>query len=666
LAAAAERIAPELKWTITKATPIDSLDLSQELSSSTRIGLHASEMDNSLFLTVKTEADSITSFDLLSSKDMGKNWISKHSGSYDNHPAMHIIGSASVRFLQSESVIIAYPVGSFLLRSIDNGDSWNSVHIKSEDVFDYVEHISEPDSLIAADFSKSRILKSYDNGLTWVNVSEFEDDFNLRKLQYIENLNVITASGWRGSYSLEERENDELYVSSDGGYEWKRAEGLLGFWRETKIKSYDETLVLFQRDNGAAPGADSNFLSYSKDKGENWKNIQLDDQLSFPIRAMLVDEINNKIFFVGYNGLIAQSKDGGQNWSEYNIETKAHVLGLVRTTPESAIFAFGEDMTILKHDRDSDAWNKVYDHSLFKENLDEYHDLHPAFEYYITGMIYDDLGSRTIALGHFPGYLISTDFGESWDKVIYDETVVSKYGIVSGQGESAVMITGRNLLYLSSDMQDGIIKILESYQEKQSVEALLELKKISSSPPAPLLKSKLVASLFREINELLLQLGYVETARDEIIKKLVDVESGENDRRTRRDTFRNYINVCSNAAFGNADVATSCIETWADERAIAARAWWKTLAEIVPSSVLLLFLLVTLGGLYRYNLRLVGFHHSRADALELLSEKLAGGDVDSYTSLADALAADKVEFGKGNTPADQATEIAKAILSKKL
>ena len=89
--------------------------------------------------------------------------------------------------------------------------------------------------------------------------------------------------------------------------------------------------------------------------------------------------------------------------------------------------------------------------------------------------------------------------------------------------------------------------------------------------------------------------------------------------------------------------------------------WYKTLLERLPGAILLLFLLATLGGLYRYNLRMTGFYHARADALELLGLHL---DRDQFDALATTLAAEKVEFKAAQTPADQASEMAKEMISK--
>ena len=116
-------------------------------------------------------------------------------------------------------------------------------------------------------------------------------------------------------------------------------------------------------------------------------------------------------------------------------------------------------------------------------------------------------------------------------------------------------------------------------------------------------------------------------------------------------------------------VTLACTEAWQARLDAEQGNWWQALAQQVPPGILLLFLLATLGGPYRYNLRLAGFHHSRADLLELISmgreadAKFTNEELAQAAQLADSLAADKVEFGKGNTPSDEAVELARAITS---
>ena len=119
------------------------------------------------------------------------------------------------------------------------------------------------------------------------------------------------------------------------------------------------------------------------------------------------------------------------------------------------------------------------------------------------------------------------------------------------------------------------------------------------------------------------------------------------------------------------DITLACTQAWQAQVDAEAGNWWQTLAAQVPPGILLLFLLATLGGLYRYNLRLAGFHHARADVLELIlmgraapGAALSKDELGRIAALAEALAADKVEFGKGNAPSDQAVEIAKAVLAR--
>lgn len=116
---------------------------------------------------------------------------------------------------------------------------------------------------------------------------------------------------------------------------------------------------------------------------------------------------------------------------------------------------------------------------------------------------------------------------------------------------------------------------------------------------------------------------------------------------------------------GEAEALTlACLKGWEDTLNRDRQSWWLTLAEQVPPGILLLFLLATLSGLYRYNLRLAGFHHSRADVLELQIAKGSDFTPDQLAKISDAFAADKVEFGKNTMPSDQAVSMANTLLGR--
>ena len=136
--------------------------------------------------------------------------------------------------------------------------------------------------------------------------------------------------------------------------------------------------------------------------------------------------------------------------------------------------------------------------------------------------------------------------------------------------------------------------------------------------------------------------------------------------------FKAFLDNCRGVP-ATEGLTTSCLTAWQSEQAAGQRSWWETLADQVPPGILLLFLLATLGGLYRYNLRLAGFHESRADALQLLAQ---GRDVTQLRDILAAtpgeavnlatlfLAADKVEMGTIRAKLGQAEiELAKALNS---
>jgi len=109
--------------------------------------------------------------------------------------------------------------------------------------------------------------------------------------------------------------------------------------------------------------------------------------------------------------------------------------------------------------------------------------------------------------------------------------------------------------------------------------------------------------------------------------------------------------------------AQASLDTLGPARQKGEKDAFQTLAQNIPPGILLLFLLATLSSLYRYNIRLAGFHHARADALTLAASD-QHVNTQTLSALVDSLAADKVEFARTNTPADQATEIAKTVISR--
>jgi hypothetical protein len=116
--------------------------------------------------------------------------------------------------------------------------------------------------------------------------------------------------------------------------------------------------------------------------------------------------------------------------------------------------------------------------------------------------------------------------------------------------------------------------------------------------------------------------------------------------------FKTFLNVCRGNNIAH-EVTSACLTAWQTDQT-GGLTWWRGVLDQVPPGILLLFLLATSAALYRYNLRLAGFHDSRADVLTLLVQtrepselgKLLAAtptDVGNLTAL--VMAADKVEMG---------------------
>lgn len=98
-------------------------------------------------------------------------------------------------------------------------------------------------------------------------------------------------------------------------------------------------------------------------------------------------------------------------------------------------------------------------------------------------------------------------------------------------------------------------------------------------------------------------------------------------------------------------ITTACAQAYQAQVLEENDNLWEIMAIRVPPGFLLLFLLVTLGGLYRYSIRLASFNNSRADVLEMLSngrgpdDPLNDGEWKNLRESALSFAGDRVEFG---------------------
>ena len=383
-------------------------------------------------------------------------------------------------------------------------------------------------------------------------------------------------------------------------------------------------------------------ITRSTDAGESWDPV--DSGVTAHLFDLRVLPDGTTLVAVGGAGVITRSTEAGESWDPVDSGVTAHLTDL-RTLPDgTTLVAAGEDGAITRSTDAGESWDPV--------------------DSGVTAHLFDlrvlPDGTTLVAVGGAGVITRSTEAGESWDPVdsgvtahlidlraLPDGTTL----VAVGWGGAILILDDRHFLGL-----DGMDLLRGSEGDGQVVKALDNLPATVRGTPTRIEFRRRFEEVVRDRPTLLSQRQTAQAAADEI-------STGGFSLAQRREDFAAFMVSCRSDKAG-ADTDKGCADAYVALRAAETPGPWQVLADRVPQAVLILFLLATLGGLYRYNLRLAGFYHARADALELLDAGKGAKDAEILDRLGTALAADKVEFGKGNTPSDQATELAKAVMAR--
>ena len=285
------------------------------------------------------------------------------------------------------------------------------------------------------------------------------------------------------------------------------------------------------------------------------------------------------------------------------------------------------------------------------------------------------VGQAILLFGGIPfggGTIIrSTDGGASFTAVLSGTDRYLSSGIVAGQ---AILLygDGGEIIRLSDDLSilAAALSLPTGAEGDTALLAFLDGTlpgHIRNAPPVQSLRQSLldIQTQRRVLNRVHVETQTERERLDRFPYSLLLLGK-------QREDFASFMAICRGTpdaaipADGPAEIAAdamtlACLSGWQDQRQSETESWWQTLAVQVPPGILLLFLLSTLAALYRYNLRLAGFHHSRADALELMAMGKTKEDIEQLASIAVVLAADKVIFGKSDDATRQAAELHKAV-----
>lgn len=528
----------------------------------------------------------------------------------------------AITALKETETLIALTLAGTISRSADSGKTWVEVYSANNLPLFSLESFDDGKTLIATGF-RGVILRSTDAGVTWIQRPSNTDQ-NLRPLIILEDGRTLFGFGRAGT----------IIRSNNAGETW----GVLNSGTITSLNAFG---VINQGKILVAGGNDGTIVR-STDAGETWATVPSGtDQ---PIRAIsvLADD-KSLVALAGHTGIV-RSGDAGATWNAVPPPTTRNLTALKSLGDGSTVIAVGSDGVVVRSIDRGDTWTVT--------SSGTNKDLHAI------SVLEDE---KTLAAVGEGGVIIhSADAGENWTLAPSEGTEDFTSLVPFGSRRALIALEFGGSSFFVIDERLG--RELADVPISKGAEGDAALGAFLAQLSKEVQRHDGVSSVDKDLNEIIGQRLRVDGSRAAAVSALTELASGELTQERRQQAFVSFMESCRETVEASTEVTVACANTYAALQTDQSVTWWAALAEQVPPGILLLFLLATLGGLYRYNLRLAGFHHSRADALEILTEHVNHG---ALGEISDALAADKVEFGRARTPADQVTEIARAVAARK-
>lgn len=531
--------------------------------------------------------------------------------------------------------------------------------------------------VLAAGYSSGDILRSTDGGENWRLV--FESD--KPELSRIE----------------------DMATSSDGGFVVASGEGLVlvsndfGLsWRESELPAKESSYSLLIQDNSEtvlASGSKGNIFR-SDDAGQTWVQTSLDIEHS--PRFFVELPKSGVILAPNHVGKLARTEDGGRNWTVQDFE-KAFFRAFAVFGDDETVVLVGDDGNVLRSVDLGKTWTSIglgADIDFFDVTKVPGRDRLIA----VGGKVPNWANKGAAALA------VSDDQGYSWSVIELNEIEAALFDVFAFSNGSDVIAVGGDLIHMSGTSRGpgALVRSRDGGQSwesrytpgslggmpkgrdveppiaffDQGVSVMIddslqsELSKIEL--PSGLLGDQIAIAAIERISEgaqshdsiadKIDELKDAISQRDAVMglkeTALADAEAVANGALVSSQEKQDLTSFMS--ACGNTD---SCASAFVELQVRQQPNLWLVLSEKAPQAVLILFLLATFSALYRYNVRLAGFYHSRANALVLFGSS-AKQSSDELLKVTEALAADRVSFGRNSSPLEEASTIRKTVLGK--
>lgn len=333
------------------------------------------------------------------------------------------------------------PQNGGLYRTLNGGNSWSLVnslpHGGTYSISDITRDPTNNEHIITAISSAGEpgfswgLMESYDNGITWQELSSNMYDFKNISINPANNQNLwgVAYTGYQDYW---------LLSSNNGGHNWSLYEGFADPYKWVTDLYADTDFNLYIDKETEGPGYSYDYSIFkSTDNGGTWFELDIPKRSGNALKNRCQAEPSNtdNVYFGSYYG-VYHSVDGGAITQLKNSELmNSYIAELEMHPTKSGVLYAGGRQGLWKSYDGGHNWQQIMDQA-------------------IICIKYDAIHPDTLYMGGGPLFLRSYDEGDTFDTI---------YNGISGFIASlAVNPQKSNIVYVVTGVDDTVFLIYKS------------------------------------------------------------------------------------------------------------------------------------------------------------------------------------------------------------
>ncbi|MCF6268907.1 MAG: YCF48-related protein [Melioribacteraceae bacterium] len=237
-----------------------------------------------------------------------------------------------------DNTIIAAGFNGLFLKSIDNGESWESTYISDKNVSPTVEDLFFLNENIGYAAQKNRtVSKTSDGGETWTQIMKdtMATTINNYGVLFInEDVGFVVGKG--------NPDVSAFYKTTDGGINWS------SLIADPNLINELNSLHFFDENNGVVAG-DESALAYTTDGGISWTKITPSNMPPGEHDFYEIEFLNNSFGLAAGEKLIL-SNDGGKTWEYIEVAGLSKKIESIAIVDELTWYLTGSKFLFVTYD----------------------------------------------------------------------------------------------------------------------------------------------------------------------------------------------------------------------------------------------------------------------------------------------------------------------------